>query len=411
MDTMDQFMFSTSLPHYPSVFKDESKLDLQYVPSRLPHRDLQLNLLNHFFRFAIEGPGKMAQRVLISGKIGTGKTVVSQRFGLNITKEAQSKGTNLHYVHINCRECKGSLFLIIQRPIVEFYPHFPKRGYTEEELLQMLIQVLDEKNAFLILTLDELEALIKAEGSDPLYKLTRVQEDRINAPRRLSLICILRETGYLESLDPSTRSTLQRNFIRMDKYSKPQLRDILKDRASIAFQYGAFSENLPELVADLAATEGGDARYAIDLLWRAGKYADASGSREVLPEHVREAIVNVYPTVEKNLISSLSIHQKMFLLGIARVFRQTQAAYASMGEVEEAYAVICEEHGQNRRGHTQLWKYVQELSALGIIGAKASSAGQRGKTTRISLLNVPAVTLEEDLSKNLEKGANNLHAD
>ena len=394
-------MYGSSSPNYPSVFKDESKLDLHYVPSHLPHRELQINLLNHFFRFAIESPGKMTQRVLISGKIGTGKTVVSQHFGLNITREAQARGINLHYVHINCRECKGSLFLIIQRPIMEFYPHFPKRGYTEEELLQMLIQVLDEKKAFLIITLDELEALIQAEGSDPLYKLTRVQEDRISAPKRLSLICVLREPEYLEMLDPSTRSTLQRNFIYMEEYSKRQLQDILKDRASLAFRYGAFSETVVELIADLANAEGGDARYAIDLLWRAGKYADASGSREILPECVRAATVSVYPTVEKNLISSFGIHQKIFLLGIARLFRQTQAAYVSMGDAEEAYAIVCEEHGKKQRGHTQLWKYVQELSALGIIGAQPSGLGQRGKTTLISLMKIPALDLEEELSKEL----------
>lgn len=197
---------------YFSVFKDESKLDINYVPSRLPHRELQLNLLNQFFRFAIESPGKMTQRVLISGKIGTGKTVLSQHFGLNITKEARERGINLHYVHVNCRECKGSLFMILQRTILTFYPHFPRRGYSAEELLQMLVQVLDELNAYLILVIDELEALIRSEGSDPLYNLTRIQEDRIKAPQRLSLICVLREPEYLEMLDPSTRSTLQRNI-------------------------------------------------------------------------------------------------------------------------------------------------------------------------------------------------------
>jgi len=66
---------------YSSVFKDESKLDINYVPSRLPHRELHLNLLNRFFRFAIETPGKMTQRVLIVGKIGSGKTVLSSTSG------------------------------------------------------------------------------------------------------------------------------------------------------------------------------------------------------------------------------------------------------------------------------------------------------------------------------------------
>ena len=73
----------------------------------------------------------------------------------------------------------------------------------------------------------------------------------------------------------------------------------------------------------------------------------------------------------------------------------------SMGEAEDAYAVVCEEYGENRRGHTQLWKYVKELSAFGVIETKASGVGQRGKTTLISLPRVPASDLEQELSKAL----------
>ncbi len=390
------------MSRYLSVFKDESKLDINFVPPSLPHRESQLDLLNRFFRFAIESPGKMTQRVLIVGKIGTGKTVLSQRFGLGITREAQERRANLHYVHINCRECKGSLFMILHRTITKFYPNFPRRGYSEVELLEMLMQVLDERDAYLILALDELESLIQSEGSDPIYSLTRIQEDRVKAPQRLSLICILREPAYLDKLDASTRSTLQRNIIYLEEYSASQLQDILNDRVALAFRYGVVPPQTIDLISELAAEEG-DARYAIELLWRAGKYADASESSMVLPEYVRKAAVSVYPVVRKDSIASLGLHEKLFLLGVARRFKQTEAAHLSMGEAKDAYAVVCEEWNQKKRGHTQLWKYVKELSAMGIIRIEPSGAGQRGKTTLISLLRVPASDLERELSKALSK--------
>ncbi len=390
------------MSRYLSVFKDESKLDINYVPPRLPHRGPQLDLLNKFFRFIIESPGKMTQRVLIVGKVGTGKTVLSQRFGLSIAREAQERGTNLHYVHINCRECKGSLFMILHRIITKFYPNFPRRGYSEMELLQMLMQVLDERNVYLILVMDELESLIQREGSDPIYSLTRIQEERVKTPQRLSLICILREPECLDKLDTSTRSTLQRNVIHMEEYSASQLQDILNDRVALAFRHGAISTQTIGIISELAAEEG-DARYAIELLWRAGKYADVSESPEVLPEYVRKAAVSVYPVVRKDSISSLSLHEKLFLLGVARRFKQTEAAHLSMGEAKDAYAIVCEEWSQKKRGHTQLWKYVKELSALGIIRIEPSSVGQRGKTTLISLPKVPASDLERELSKALSK--------
>jgi cell division control protein 6 len=395
---------SFSRRRYFSVFKDESKLDINYIPPQLPHRESKLSFLNQLFRFIVERPGKMAQRVLITGMVGTGKTVLSQRFGLNKVKEAQDKGINLNYVHVNCRECNGSLFLILQRIIVKFYPNFPRRGYSADELLQILIQILDERNAYLILALDELEALIRGSGADPIYKLTRVHENRLGAPQRLSLICILREPRHLETLDSSTRSTLQHNIIHLEKYSTPQLRDILYDRVALAFRSEAVSEQTIEFVAESTTSEGGDARYAIELLWRAGKYADTSESSEILAEHIRKASVSIYPVIRKDQISSLKLHEKLLLLGIARRFKQTKAAYISIGEAEEAYAIVCEEHDKKPRRHTQLWKYVTELSALGILKTELSGIGRRGKTTLISLPKVPASDLEKELNLFMQEG-------
>lgn len=391
------------MPRYSSVFKDESKLDINYVPHNLLHRKLQLNLLNQFFRFAVESPGKMTQRVLIMGNIGAGKTVLSQHFGLNITKEAKQRSINLTYIHINCRECKGSLFMILQRTIMNFIPNFPRRGYSAEELLQALMQILDEKDTYLILTLDELESLVQNEGSDPLYNLSRIQEDRINAPKRLSLICILRQLEHLENLDPSTRSTLQRNIIHLREYSESQLEDILDDRVNLAFRDGTVPSQTMSLIAELGKSEGGNARYAIELLWRAGKYADASELREVLPECVRNAVISVYPVVRRDMIPEFGLHEKLFLLGVARHFKQTDSAYMSMGDAEESYALACEEYEEKQRGHTQIWKYVKVLSASGIIETMVSGVGQRGKTTLISLSRVPASDLEQEIVKLLSK--------
>jgi cell division control protein 6 len=389
------------MSRYSSVFKDESKLDINYVPIQLLHRKLQLNLLNQFFRFVVDRPGKMTQRVLIIGKIGTGKTVLSQHFGLSIVKEAKHRNINLNYVHVNCRECKGSLFMILQRTMIKFHPTYPKRGYSAEELLQALMQVLDEKDAYLILTLDELESLVRSEGSDPLYNLSRIQEDRINVAKRLSLICIFRQPEYLEKLDLSTRSTLQRNIIHMEEYSESQLEDILKNRVHIAFRDGTVLPQTMSLIAELGNSEGGNARYAIELLWRAGKYADALEMRQVSPECVRKAVVSVYPIVRRDIIPTFSLHEKLFLLGVARHFKKSDSAFLSMGEAEDAYTLICEEYSEKQRGHTQIWKYVKALSAAGIIETLVSGVGQRGKTTLISLSRVPAYDLEQELVKNL----------
>jgi cell division control protein 6 len=390
-------------PHR-SVFKDEAKLDINYVPSRLPHREKEHRLLMEFFNFALHFPERMTQRAIITGDVGTGKTALAQRFGADITLEANKLGINLHYVHVNCREYRGKLFLILQHALAVFRPSFPKRGYSTEEVLRTLLQSLDEENAYVILSLDEFDTLIEKEGSEAVYALTRLQEMRADKPQRISLIFILRDLKSTEHLDASARSTLQRNVVSLERYSKDQLMIILNDRVSMAFEPATVAEDVVDLVAELAFSESGNARFAIELLWRAGKYADAEDADEVEPECVRKAVSSIIPTLQRSELASLGFHERLFLLGAARTFKESQKAYASLSEIEKAYAVVCEEYDEQANSHTQVWKYVQLLSALGILKTEVATAATRGRSTRVSLPSVPAVELEKELCAALEKG-------
>ena len=385
----------------PTVFRDEGPLSLEYVPARLPNREDKLSFLVQLFRFALERPASMSQRVLITGDGGTGKTVLCQRFGLDITKAAKNRKVNLHYVHVNCRENKGSFFLIMKRTIEKLSPDFPKRGFAPEELLQVLMDMLDDQNAHLILALDELESLIQTEGSTPIYTLTRIQEERPGAPMRLSLICILREPEYLNKLDLSTTGTLQRNFVRLEKYSPNQLQGIISDRVGLAFKEDAMPEETVAFLADVAGSAG-NARYAIELLWRAGKYADSESSRVVSAEYVRKAIASVYPAMRTDYIAALSIHEKLFLLALSRLLIERDTAYISMGDVERQYQAACDEFNEEPRQHTQLWKYVRALSSIGVISAQKSGEGMRGRTTLLGFAQVPASAMQQSLEAALE---------
>jgi cell division control protein 6 len=390
------------VPIYRSVFEDETKLDINYVPHRLPHRDEEMRLLMEFFNFALHFPEKMAQRVVITGNVGTGKTVLSQRFGVDISRAAEQRGINLRYVHVNCREYRGSLFLIVHHVVSFFHPNFPKRGFSAEELLRILLQVLDEKDAYVILTLDEFESLVEREGAEAVYKLTRLQEVRLGKPQRISIICILRNLKIIDRLDASTRSTLQFNVINLEGYSKQQLIDILNDRVSLAFKPLTVPEDTVSLIAELAFSEGGNARFGIELLWRAGKYADTSDLGAVTPECVRKAASSIYTFMRKGDLATLSLHEKLFLLGVARFFKESEKAYASSTEVEQAYAVVCEEFGVQPHSHTQLWKYLRIFSALGIVKKSVSATVPRGRSTLIYLSGISAYELEKELNNLLE---------
>ncbi len=121
-----------------SVFSDETKLDINYIPNRLPHRDKEHRLLMEFFSFLTKYPERMAQRVIVTGEVGTGKTALCQRFGADITTEANKRNIKLRYVHVNCREYRGKVSLIIQHAINILRPNFPKRVFLLKKFKTLL---------------------------------------------------------------------------------------------------------------------------------------------------------------------------------------------------------------------------------------------------------------------------------
>jgi len=333
--------------------------------------------------------------------VGTGKTVLAQHFGASITSEANKRGIKFRYVHVNCREFRGSLLPIMHHAITIFRPKYPSRGYSEEEVLSTLMQVLDEENVFMILALDEFDSLIESEGSDAVYKLTRLQEMRQGKPQRLSLIFIMRNLEAIEQLDASSKSTLQRSIIGLERYGKEQLVDILSDRVAMAFEPGTIEEDVVRLIAELAFKETGNARFGIELLWRAGKYADAHDAEMVDPECVRTAVSSIIPGFRRSDLASLGLHEKLFLLAVARYFKESEQAYVSLSEIEKTYAVVCEEFNERLNGHTQVWNHARFLSSLGIIKVEVAASTARGRSTQVSLPSIPASELEKELSASL----------
>ncbi len=382
---------------HQSVFKDESKLDINYLPTRMPHRDSEHRLLMEFFSFLTRYPDRMSQRVIVTGEVGTGKTALCQTFGKNISIEVGKKGIKFRYIHVNCREYRGNLAQILHQAVTVFQPNFPARGYSAEEILKTLLQVLEEEQTFVILALDEFDSLIEKEGSDAVYKLTRLQEMQQGKPQRISFIFIQRDLSPLKTLDESARSTLQRNIVSLERYGKDPLTDILNDRVKLAFELYAVPEDVIGLIAELAATETGNARFGIELLWRSGKYADAHDSERVEPEFVRQAVSAIIPTVKRSELGNLGMHEKMLLLAVARFFKENKEAFATLADVEEAYGVICEEYEENPYSHTQLWKYLQRFTQIGIVKTEVGAASSRGRSTMVSLPAVPAVELEHEL--------------
>ncbi|MEW6593081.1 MAG: ORC1-type DNA replication protein [Candidatus Hadarchaeota archaeon] len=381
-----------------TVFRDAGKLLPDYVPPALVHRDEEFRLLTQFFRPVIDS--RASQRALVTGSTGVGKTSLAMKFGEEFKSAGSGKKLNLDYLHINCRKEK-TIHAVFMKLVHHYNPRWPYRGLGPEKLLDMVAKFLEAHDTRLLLTLDELDYFIQLNGPDILYTLTRVAEEH-GGKSRISLIAIARDKNeFLRLLDPPTQSTFLHNVLPLSKYNDEQLLDIMNRRVPEAFRAGAVDPETVELIADVAS-RWGDARLALELLWRAGMVADREGSDSVLPEHARQAKAEVYPEIRKESLQELMFHEKLLLLALARRLRISKQAYALTGEVEKAYAVVCEEYGEEPMRHTPFWGHMKRLGELGLAEVRPSGLGHKGRSMAMSIPEVPVAWIEKELVRLLK---------
>lgn len=385
-DIIEDELFSSS------VIKDLHALDFDYVPEELPHRTEQLRRLAQMFKPLLND---VSQNAVVRGPVGTGKTVIIKKFCSLFVNIARKQGKIIEYVHINCRKRSTDAMVLIGI-LNHFDQRFPDRGFSVQEMLQILHKQLKRRDAQLLLVLDEADALLKKSGSNLVYNLTRFTDETMKTDNPLSIIMVSQK-DVLSDLDSSALSTFKRsNTIILDKYVRDELYDIVDQRVGLAFHNHTVSLDSIDLIADIAS-EWGDARFAIELLWKAGMCADQQHVQLVVPEYVRVAKAETYSVVTETKLKNLEKHQLLTLLSIAKRLHRDDTAYANTGDVEKTYAITCEEYNEKPRAHTMFWSYLKEVENAGFIHIKLSGKGQLGTTQLISLPDIPVEILVDKL--------------
>ncbi len=374
------------------IFKDESKLDVNYIPDQLKHRDMELKMLSAHFFVLIQMPFKVSRKMIITGEVGLGKTVTSKFFGNQLTESAQKRQIKLKCIHINCRICKTS-YSVIYNILTSLVPNTPKRGFSTQDLVESVYQFLQKNKIYLFLILDEINYLTEKDP-EIVYALTRLTENEYNREQYLSLLGIVRDLTCIQKLDSSTYSSLQRNVLCFKKYTTEQIYDILNDRVSMSFRDGCVSEEILQLISNIVK-KSGDIRYGLDLLLGAGKYAELNSLQNISPECVRYANNKIIPTMSKETIHNLPKHHIILLLAIIRGLRRKNRAFVSTSELIGEYQNYCNEIDLDNRKNTQIWEYLKNLQENGILNIITTGKNARGRKNLIYISDAPLDLLEE----------------
>jgi cell division control protein 6 len=297
---------------------------------------------------------------------------------------------------VNCRKERTS-YKVLNKVIHLLDSKFPKRGFSSQDLLDILIDLLNHQDLHILIALDELNYLINKDD-DLIYSLTRVNEGAISGKQRISLIGIVRDIICLNNLDNSTMSTLQRNIIKFSTYSKEQIFDILKYRTNVSLHKNVISNKMIEMISDITFNSG-DVRYGLNLLWRASKIADSKNLKYITTDCIRLANQDLLPFSTSDVLNYMNNEQLTFLLAIVKELGKGDKIEISLSEVLKRYYIICENTKLSPRSHSQLWIYLQEFKKNNIILINVISEGIRGRRALIKISDLSLPKLEKNIIK------------
>ena len=313
------------MPRRRSVFRDRDKLFPRHIPETLPHRERHMRMLRDLFEDFLTKPGQIYQRIVqIYGPVGSGKSCTAYRFGLDFEREAADRKIPLKVVHVSCKLGVDSRYMLYQMVLEKLNPEIVTRGLAATEMLRQIVNHLRHEGKFLLLTLDDVDYLIrmskeKREEGGVVFDLTRLNEMFLGEFQQVvGVIFIARDASFKKLLDPSERSTLGNVVIKLPGYDAAQLRDILKDRVDDAFRSGAIGDEIVEFVAELASGKSynpGDCRFALDILLVSGLIADAEDAESISIEHVRKAASESFDGISSEDLMALDEHTMLILIG------------------------------------------------------------------------------------------------
>ena len=281
------------------IFSNEEVLSPTHIPEILPHRKDEIKYFGSCFKNIVTtGHAKQDfSHLIIQGENGTGKTTLTKVCMLHLTTIAQKYHVQLRYIHVNCRSAK-SVFLMVNTILQVLDPLVPVRGFSPTELLLHFFNRLKHSPFHLVVTFDELDAILESHDPKEFARFLEVLTGLFEAPQdvkeKFSLIFILRRFDFLFRLDILKRTFIQRNVIQLSAYTQDQLADILQERIQNVFYPQTASTWLAPILASLIEYLHLDIRAGLNLLANVGREAESCETEVITGDHLSEVLFRMY---------------------------------------------------------------------------------------------------------------------
>ncbi len=309
--------------------------------------------------------------VSIYGKSGTGKSTVVKFICDSITEVFSHCFANLRRTdtHFGCAN------LILENldgePVKSSAGINTAMKNIEKQIEEILTK--DKKSNF-VLILDEFDAIFsdkRRKGSDFVYKLLHLVETLRSKGYWLCIVAILNSRLLDYPLEERIRSRMDECEVYFPPYKGGDVMQILRERAEKAFVEKVDDDVLRECAA-LSSAESGDCRHALQLLLKTAEIATWPYS----VSDVKNAYGQLKKDYQEEVIKTVTFHQKMLLLAMAKMTQLYDEEVFSTKEIFDEYRNLL--HASKRLEYRRLFDLLEELENLGIIASVKKSEGRYG---------------------------------
>lgn len=389
-----------------NLFENREALSPHFTPPKLPYREEEIKKVVGLMAPALKR--EKPANIFIYGKTGVGKTMVARFVSSELLEMCGEKRVPLFLTYINNR-MYTSKYAVLVKVLKDLYE--ADRQYFDENklavhetgapptlLYETLVGFVSGKGVGVVVILDEIDAVRDLDNL--MYTLTRAN-DEVRKSRKpeakhgyVAIIGITNNLFFKKKLDPRSKSTLCEEELVFAPYNAKQLTKILADRVKIGFKENKVEESAVHLIAAIASKEGGDARYALRMLRKAGEIAEAKGAQKLTEIEVEEARKSVEEDIVFESLSTLPEQQQVVLLALANLTEdagrraltgEKRNQFAS-GEVYEEYQKVSRQTVREQpRSMRWVREYLNDLEMLGFISMQFSGKGNRGQTRLVEL--------------------------
>lgn len=333
------------------AIKDYSVFDFNYIPEQPLMRNEARIIIDAILRYEHTG---IPKNLALFGSRGSGKTLMVRY----LAQELQADHT-VTTVYCNVRNHNTS-FKILANLL-----RAPIRGASLDELFTRFRATYPGKT---VVVLDEIDTMSpKDRTMEILYMLSR-------ASNNYMVILLANSPRVLQTMDASTRSTLQPETIHFKNYDANEILEILAERARQGLtQY--HNEELQRIAALVTKHTNSDVRVAIKSLFYLASEPELDVDR-AFGRANKDVVVDVIHDLNDRCLLILESARRSQTGFVREVYARHKSLSESAGEIPFSY--------------THFYNHLSYLQSCGLILLIATKVG-RAYTNRIRLLFDPEV--------------------